>query len=65
MNESCANCRFFRWREHPGRASSGECHRRSPQQGTFSPFVQIDQDEWCGEWQPKPQQHNERPEGKP
>jgi hypothetical protein len=63
VSESCGNCRFWLSKQ----ADEGECRRYAPrptlrpredEEGTVLPlfayFPQMFEDEWCGEFQPRP-----------
>lgn len=67
MSESCGNCRFFLYA-----ANEGECHKRAPYPTTGAAtgsvwrgarWPEVAPGDWCGEWQPKPERHEERPDG--
>lgn len=63
MYESCWTCKFARNVDSDNNHRTFvECHRRCPvpvdamtPMEIRSQWPRVDPDEWCGEWQPKPE----------
>ncbi len=57
MEHTCKTCRFYD--PFPDRPSMGRCRRHAPRPGTTAHWPSVNDFDWCGEWQEKPQ--NEAP----